>query len=287
MACALLVTSPAAAQMQAPYDLPASTVRMVQHSLMQGGYAVDSADGVWGPKTAAALREFQRVKGLTTDRAARRADLAALGVPGSGGAGVSRRPPQVRKRTPRTWEPPCAPSSRRSTGRACRRVRSTASGASAPSAPSATCSGPAECRHPVNWTRIPSPRLASCPSPDRPVARRPGQALGAADLDPAAIRMIQQSLSQRGFLSGTADGVWGENTVAASARPSSRAQGLEPLGEPDVYTLAALGLLPGSAPAPVRPPREQRDGSRRGAAWAIKGVVARELPAAQPPGAET
>jgi peptidoglycan hydrolase-like protein with peptidoglycan-binding domain len=91
---------------------------------------------------------------------------------------------------------------------------------------------------------------------DRPTPRRPGQALGAADLDPAAIRMIQQALAQRGYLNSPADGVWGENTVSA-VRALQRAQGLEPLGEPDVYTLAALGLLPGaeSRAAPVRQPR--------------------------------
>jgi peptidoglycan hydrolase-like protein with peptidoglycan-binding domain len=81
-------------------------------------------------------------------------------------------------------------------------------------------------------------------STERAAARRPGQALGAADLDPAAIRMIQQALGQRGALAGSADGLWGENTVGAM-RAFQRAQGLEPSGEPDVYTLAALGLLPG------------------------------------------
>src|SRR4051794_15884066 len=63
LACGLLVGS-AAAQSTVPPDLPPATIRMLQHSLMQGGYAVDSTDGVWGPRTAAAVREFQRVKGL-------------------------------------------------------------------------------------------------------------------------------------------------------------------------------------------------------------------------------
>jgi N-acetyl-anhydromuramyl-L-alanine amidase AmpD len=71
---------------------------------------------------------------------------------------------------------------------------------------------------------------------------------GPADLDPAAIRLIQQALRERGFKVGAVDGTWGERTVEA-LRNFQRNQGIEPSGEPDVYTLAALEILPGAKPA--------------------------------------
>jgi peptidoglycan hydrolase-like protein with peptidoglycan-binding domain len=84
---------------------------------------------------------------------------------------------------------------------------------------------------------------------ERPVPRRAGEPLGAADLDPAAIRIIQQALNSQGFEVGSPDGVWGDRTVRA-LRDFQRARGVEPRGEPDVHTLAALGLLPGGAAGP-------------------------------------
>src|SRR5690606_18004523 len=74
--------------------------------LIQGGYAVDAADGVWGPKTAAAVREFQRAKGLKQTGQADAATLEALGVPADGRArsaadrNTRDAAPAVRVRTP-------------------------------------------------------------------------------------------------------------------------------------------------------------------------------------------
>ncbi len=68
---------------------------------------------------------------------------------------------------------------------------------------------------------------------------------GPADLNPATIRMIQQSLGRSGNGIGTPDGIWGDRTVNA-LRDFQRSRGIEPTGEPDVYTLVALGLLPGT-----------------------------------------
>jgi peptidoglycan hydrolase-like protein with peptidoglycan-binding domain len=259
LAGGLLVLNPAAAQSPAADELSPSTIRMLQHSLMQGGYAVDATDGVWGPRTAAALREFQRVKGLQPTGRPDAQTLAALGVPAQGGAsqGMERVPP-VRKRTPGDL----APATVRAIQQALDRQglqsgpidgvwgERTVSGiGNLQRARGMPASGELDAHTLAALGLLPA-------ATDRPAARRPGQALGAADLDPAAIRMIQQSLSQRGYLNGAADGVWGENTVAA-VRAFQRSQGIEPLGEPDVYTLAALGLLPGGEPrsAPVRQPR--------------------------------
>jgi peptidoglycan hydrolase-like protein with peptidoglycan-binding domain len=72
---------------------------------------------------------------------------------------------------------------------------------------------------------------------------RAGERLTPSDLDPAAVRMIQQALARDGFDVGV-DGTWGDRTANA-LRDFQRRHGIEPRGEPDVYTLAALGLLPG------------------------------------------
>jgi N-acetylmuramoyl-L-alanine amidase len=56
--------------------------------------------------------------------------------------------------------------------------------------------------------------------------------------------MIQQALNHSGVEVGTPDGIWGDRTVSA-LRDFQRARGIEPTGEPNVYTLAELGLLPG------------------------------------------
>ena len=60
--------------------------------------------------------------------------------------------------------------------------------------------------------------------------------------------MIQQALESRGHRPGASNGVWGEQSADA-LRAFQRTNGLEPLGEADVFTLAALGLLPANRPA--------------------------------------
>lgn len=241
----LLMGSPAAAQSAAPPDLPPATIRMLQHSLIQGGYAVDAADGVWGPRTAAALREFQRVKGLQSTGRPDAQTLTALGVTGAPGGAADRLPP-VRKRTPADLGTATVRAIQQALAKLGLQAgpvdgvwgeRTVSAIGNLQRARNMPASGELDAHTLAALGFLPA-------SAERAAARRSGQVLGAADLDPAAIRMIQQALAQRGFLTGTADGVWGENTVGAM-RAFQRAQGLEPAGDPDVYTLAALGLLPG------------------------------------------
>ena len=229
-------------------ELSPATIRKLQHSLIQGGYEVDATDGVWGPKTAAAVREFQRIKGL---RATGRADpqtLAALGVT-TNGATRPITPPQVRPRTPADLD--------RATIRAIQQAldkqglqvgpvdgawgdRTATAIGNFQRARGMPASGELDAHTLAALGLLPA---------ERAVTRREGLPPRPEDLDPAAIRMIQQSLNQRGFKVG-ADGIWGERTMSA-LRDFQRSQGIEPMGEPDVYTLAALGLLPGSGTLPT------------------------------------
>lgn len=60
-------------------------VRTIQQKLTNWGYFGDSVDGVYGPKTAEAVKSFQRKNGLTPDGVAGPATLKALGMSTTGG----------------------------------------------------------------------------------------------------------------------------------------------------------------------------------------------------------
>ncbi len=55
-----------------------STVRQVQRDLNRRGYSAGNVDGVWGPETRQALRNFQRTEGLTTTGRLDNQTLSAL-----------------------------------------------------------------------------------------------------------------------------------------------------------------------------------------------------------------
>lgn len=60
-------------------SVDASTIQNAQSSLRNEGYTV-SVDGVWGPQTAAALREFQQERGLSATGELNTETLAALDI---------------------------------------------------------------------------------------------------------------------------------------------------------------------------------------------------------------
>lgn len=67
-----------------------SEVRKIQTKLKQWGYYKGSVDGVYGSKTEAAVKSFQRKNGLTADGIAGAKTLAAMGISsGSSSAGNS------------------------------------------------------------------------------------------------------------------------------------------------------------------------------------------------------
>lgn len=67
-----------------------SEVRKIQTKLKQWGYYKGSVDGVYGSKTEAAVKSFQRKNGLTADGIAGAKTLAAMGISsGSSSSGSS------------------------------------------------------------------------------------------------------------------------------------------------------------------------------------------------------
>jgi hypothetical protein len=65
----------------------ASTVRDVQRALQSKGYDVGPVDGVMGPRTEAALQEFQQKQGLTPSGRIDQRTMSALEVQSSGRSG--------------------------------------------------------------------------------------------------------------------------------------------------------------------------------------------------------
>jgi peptidoglycan hydrolase-like protein with peptidoglycan-binding domain len=91
-------------------------------------------------------------------------------------------------------------------------------------------------------------------STDKP-APPPGPAAAPIYISPAVVQHVQQRLLSMGFPVPAVNGGWGDNTSAAVAA-FQRSKGLDPGGDLDEVTLAALGLpevLNGEVPADARP----------------------------------
>ncbi len=57
-----------------------SVVTQIQKTLKSAGYYTYTVDGIYGSRTAAAVKKFQKAKGLTVDGICGAATLAALGI---------------------------------------------------------------------------------------------------------------------------------------------------------------------------------------------------------------
>lgn len=69
----------ASADVSASTNMDSSTIQNAQNSLRDEGYSI-SVDGVWGPETAAALRQFQQENGLDATGALDSETMAALDI---------------------------------------------------------------------------------------------------------------------------------------------------------------------------------------------------------------
>lgn len=73
------------------YGSSGSEVRTIQTKLKNWGYYSGSVDGVYGSKTLAAVKKFQRKNGLTADGIAGTATLHALGIYSSSSSSSSSK----------------------------------------------------------------------------------------------------------------------------------------------------------------------------------------------------
>lgn len=230
-------------------DLSPDLVRRVQQALAREGYRIDAADGRWGPQTATALRAYQRDRGLVQSGRPDPETLTRLGLVTGGSrlpAPATREAPPIRVRTP-------AADLDAVTIRALQQALAKSGFRTGPADGiwgEQTASGIGNFQRSRGMAASGVPDAATLaalgmlPGGDtRRERRADGLPLRAADLDPAAVRMMQQALNDRGYAVGTADGTWGERTTTAM-RDFQRSQGIEPTGEPDIYTLVALDIVP-------------------------------------------
>jgi hypothetical protein len=80
--------SGASATMQHESQASSSVIKQAQQKLSAAGHDAGPADGVMGPKTAQALRDFQQAKGIEASGQLDARTLAALGLE-SGGVGAT------------------------------------------------------------------------------------------------------------------------------------------------------------------------------------------------------
>ena len=66
------------------YGSSGSEVRNIQTKLKNWGYYAGSVDGIYGSRTVAAVKSFQRKNGLTADGVAGASTLAAMGISSGG-----------------------------------------------------------------------------------------------------------------------------------------------------------------------------------------------------------
>lgn len=79
-----------------PRSLNRNQIRQIQTALSKAGFDAGSPDGIWGPKSRTALRDFQKNEGMRANDRLTRRELADLGLKGrqimSNAYGSSRPP---------------------------------------------------------------------------------------------------------------------------------------------------------------------------------------------------
>jgi peptidoglycan hydrolase-like protein with peptidoglycan-binding domain len=90
---------PAAQQTMQEQNLSKDEIRQVQQSLDQKGFTVGQPDGVLGPETKNAIKEFQQKQGWNATGELDAQTLSALGVSTTGQAG-GQRPSTTREQSP-------------------------------------------------------------------------------------------------------------------------------------------------------------------------------------------
>jgi peptidoglycan hydrolase-like protein with peptidoglycan-binding domain len=83
--------------------------------------------------------------------------------------------------------------------------------------------------------------MQSMKAGDRDMGLQASQNDAPIHVGPAAVRKIQEQLSQKGFEVGTADGVWGSSTSSA-VKEFQKSQGLASTGKLDLETIQAMNI---------------------------------------------
>jgi peptidoglycan hydrolase-like protein with peptidoglycan-binding domain len=231
---ALALSSTAASARDNSY-VDATTIRHVQQTLQTRGFRAGPPDGVMGPATRNAIKQFQQSQNLEMTGQLNRQTLVALGVQPDTMRGASAR---VDAYGPATI----------------RKVQQTLNNRGFEAGPVDGTIGASlqaalrdfqksENLEPTGMLN--QQTLAALGLPNEPVVvveqRAPIFVVPPAS---ATVRHVQQALNQRGFQAGPPDGVMGPATQSALRNFQSSAN-LQPTGRINQPTLSALGVQAG------------------------------------------
>jgi peptidoglycan hydrolase-like protein with peptidoglycan-binding domain len=191
------------------YSQSPDEIRSVQQALNDQGYNVGAVDGVMGPNTEDALRQFQQARNLRQTGQPDPETLAALGVGNEGWNQASNQSSQYRS--------PNQASSR--SNQASNQPNQRQYRASSQASNRDEDQGQAMSRGKVTGNNQGSDEIRSVHE----------------------IRSVQQALNDKGFNAGAVDGIMGPHTRQA-LKQFQQAQHLRQTGRPDQQTLAALGV---------------------------------------------
>jgi len=257
---------------------PSAQVRQVQQALNSQGFYSGDADGIWGPRTADALRNFQQARGIEQSAQMDSRTMAALGL-NSDGTPMSQT----------TTVPSATTSSTAgTTGTGMSSTSGTGMSGATGTGPSATTGAttgtvnqPATAPYPATGTTAGSATTttrSAAPNSGTSSTRTPGNdrqnqhsaiapaqqpaygtassARSSADLNRRSdqrasasgpmtsrtqVREVQESLERAGHDVGEVDGVWGPRTAKA-LRDFQQARGLDATGRLDDRSREALGV---------------------------------------------
>jgi peptidoglycan hydrolase-like protein with peptidoglycan-binding domain len=222
-----------------------ASVKTLQQALANAGFSPGAADGQFGPKTAAAVKAFQRAKGLVAD-----------GVVG-----------------PQTWARLTAAPATNSSGGATPTLKQGATGASVTNLQKLLAQhgfnpgvdgqfGPKTTEAvkafqsakglaadgvvgPKTWAKLNGAAAPTAPAPSAPGGSGPTLKQGHSG---APVAALQNRLNQLGFNAGAADGQFGPKTTAA-VKAFQKAKGLTADGVVGPKTWNQLGITVSGTPS--------------------------------------
>lgn len=239
------------------YASPAQ-VQQIQKKLLEQGYDLGQADGSWGERTRAAVRDFQRAKGLAPTGQLDTSLLSALDM-GSvleGETQTSFLDGLLSEDRPRagavqgTGAPVYVSPMHVAQIQFLLRENGHDPGTIDGQWGAGTTQAAQEFRQSAGLEASDGLDVALLQALNRQRVNVPEQHLSSAKqhtsgvplhVGPAVLREMQRELAQRGHEAGSLDGEWGTNTQQA-VREFQRSENLEPTGTLTLPTLAALDI---------------------------------------------
>jgi peptidoglycan hydrolase-like protein with peptidoglycan-binding domain len=231
---------PVAPPSAAPRVEPSASVRDAQQQLRQLGYYSGDVDGLMGPATEQAILRFQRAQGLDASGQLNTATADALRDSARIARNAAAKPIELTDAT-----------SVRTVQNRLRQLGfydGPADGVWGPGTQQAL----ERFQRARGLDRVGEPTAATMSAMGIDPSALTRTASAAEPLDPTVVRSIQQRLRRLGFYRGPIDGEWGAGSQAAVER-FQRNRGLDPTGDLNPTTLAALGFDPNNlAAGPAR-----------------------------------